>query len=377
MLLALTTLQITAKAQDNEACIKRILAQKGNWGQFKNPVSVTGTDLDIQKKFLLAVHQMIQARYIPMGVNPKFSYVHPPSQKNWPVNAYTYNVDMPHYVCKGDELSFPSSVGIALDISFNQFSETSLYDTTDDVQLTGYLDLRHGWPIEVKPGIWQFPDDQESLGFGITGKSKLWLISFDGKLPWAYVTQKEFLEKRKYNLQRQLADQDSRLKEQLEKWETEKKYSEQQLKNDATKLTKYIDNTYKPAIEREHQAYQRATRDLKKMIIQLEEQLANGGEALNQPAIVKQNPKNSLEYLFTDKGDPFAQILTKPNPAYFNRNLQRSAPQFISVEIIYNHQNAIHQQVVTDLTRAIDLNYLKSFIGKMAAPPMPSAPSAK
>jgi hypothetical protein len=40
-------------------------------------------------------------------------------------------------------------------------------------------------------------EENASLGFGMSGKSRSWLITRDGILPYAYVSKKEFLEKQK------------------------------------------------------------------------------------------------------------------------------------------------------------------------------------
>ena len=367
ILTALSLLLFTQTfAQSDADCIARILAKKGRWVPVKNAPHIGGTDLTLQRKFLESVHNMLQRSYTVMGVNASYVYVHSPADKDHPVNMFSYNIDAPHYLCSGDTLSFPSQFGISLNIDFNQFTETPLFDTTDDKLLSGYFDLRHGLPVEVKPGIWQFPDDPESLGFGVTGNSKLWLLTFDGKVPWSYVTKREFLIKRRHNLKFQLAYEDGHLKEQLAKWETEKKYKEQEWRNDPTKLSKYIDNTYKPGIDRENQNYKRTTADMRKIIEQIEDELTAPAEELNQQAIVKKDPHSTFNYLFTDKDDPFAEILTKPNPAYFSKKLPNSIPHFISVEIIYNHKDEVAVSVANDMAKAVDLDYLKSFIGKAA-----------
>ena len=50
-------------------------------------------------------------------------------------------------------------------------------------------------PVE-KDGNYYFEQDA-GLGLGVTGKSRTWLITYDKKLPFSYVTKKEFLEKQK------------------------------------------------------------------------------------------------------------------------------------------------------------------------------------
>ena len=85
---------------------------------------------------------------------------------------------------------------------------------------------------------------------------------------------------------------------------------------------------------------------------------------LNQPAIIKQDPNDGLSYLFTDSDDPFCKILIKPNPAYFNKKLPRSSPQFIWISVIANHKEPIASKFMTDIMKAVDFALLLNLLGK-------------
>jgi len=354
---AMTMLHVANAQECNEAT----LAATGNWKAVKTESRVAGTDGVNRTRFLEAVHRMFQP-YKPSRLEARPYFIMSNTHNGEPVNLFSYAIMAHEYYCFNGKAMCDGETATRLDVFFNQFLETPLYDTSKDNMLTGYFTLRHGIPVEVKPGIWQFPSGDASLGFGNTGLSKLWLITFDGELPWTYVTRKEFLVKRKRILQYQLSQEDGRLKEQLDKWEYEKKYKQDELKNDPVKLAKYMDNTYKPGIDREHDNYKRSVGELQKAIETVEDQLTESG--LDKRAIVIKDPHSLWNYHFTDRVEPFAEVLTKPNPAYFRRKLPPAVPQFISVELTFNHQQPVYKAFADGIEPLIDLDLLKSFIGK-------------
>lgn len=71
-----------------------------------------------------------------------------------------------------------------------------------------------------------------------------------------------------------------------------------------------------------------------------------------------------MSYLFTDENDVFGEILIKPNPGYFNIKLPRSSPQFIWVNVIWNHNEPIATKFSKDIMKAVDFAILKSILGK-------------
>ena len=96
----------------------------------------------------------------------------------------------------------------------------------------------------------------------------------------------------------------------------------------------------------------------------IELQLRRPAEELNQPAIVKVDPKDHLSYLFTDDNDPFGQVLIKPNPGYFNKKLPRSSPQFFWIYERWNHKDPIATNFMSGINKAADFSVLKNMLGK-------------
>ncbi|RYF87503.1 MAG: hypothetical protein EON98_00020 [Chitinophagaceae bacterium] len=55
----------------------------------------------------------------------------------------------------------------------------------------------------------------------------------------------------------------------------------------------------------------------------IDERLVAPSEELNKTAIVIKSSKNNFHYDFTDMMEPFADLLTKPNPAYLKNTAHR------------------------------------------------------
>lgn len=345
-------------------CLEKVSKAPGKWGPVSRTEKAASAELTIQKKFVNSINASLEERYAPKRLQVDRSFWHEALTGKRPVTSYGLTLYAMHYSCKGDELMVNDETSTTMRINFNQFTDAELYEPSSDEMLTGFHRLSRQLPVEVRAGIWQFPDQKASLGFGIEGNSKSWLVTYDGKLPWSYVTRGEFLTKRKDILQKQMAAEEPRLKEQLEKWEMMKKYEEQ--RGDAQKLAAFINSTYKPGVEREQSNYEKAIEEWENAIRRVDEQLQAGANELSKKAIVVKSEKNFRDYDFVEKVVPFAEILVKPNPEYFNRALGRSVPQFIGAEIVANPKDVVATEFAEDIQAAIDLDYLKSLIGKTA-----------
>ena len=352
----------TALSQD--PCLDKILSTPGRWGKFDRTERVSATELPLQKKFINAVNTALEENYKPRHIQADRSAWHEPLDQSRPVASYGLTLYGMQYSCKGAELVLDHETSTKMMIGFNKFTDAEIYELSTDNILTGFHRLGRGLPVEVKPGIWQFPDQRASLGFGVDGNSKAWLMTHDGKLPWAYVTRSEFLLKRKKILEQQKAEQAPRLQEQLEKWNLQKRYMEQESKNDAQKLATFINGTYNPGVEREKANHDRVMGELTKAIERVNEQLKAPAVELSKKAIVVRSQQNANDYDFVEKVEPLAEILVKPNPSYFNRTLGRSVPQFVNVEIIVNPKDSVAARFARDAESAVNFDYLKSFIGK-------------
>gem|GEM_PF-1013073 len=367
-----------AAGQDNDDCLKRQLAKAGKWTKLPQTVKSAPADLAIQRRFYNAVHNPLQAAYQPKGLDAAYSGSFQPVKYNQPVAYSWYTIFAERYFCEGDALVLNKfDINSTFETFFNYVPFLEIYDTTPADHSTGFWSLREGFPIEIRPGIWQFSDVRTSLGAGNEGLTKLWLITYDGQLPWSFVTRREFLLKRKRFLQRQMEAEAPRLKEKLAGWEQQKKYKEQEWKSDPARLASYVSGTHNPGIEREHANHKKMIQGFETAIERVEEQLAAPTEELNKWAIVIKSTKNHLDYDFTDKMQPFAELLTQPNPNYFKRWSSPAVPQLITISIKHDPKNPVMVGFAKEMERNLNLDYLKSFIGKTAPGAASGFPSAQ
>lgn len=363
----------SATAQDNDDCLKRQLAKLGKWTKLTETVKSSSADQAIQRRFYNAVHNPLQASYQPKGLDAAYSGTFQPPQYSQRLAHCWYTLFAERYFCEGDALVLNKfDIDASFTTMFNYVNFHEIYDTTPVDHSIGFWSLREGFPVEIRPGIWQFNDVKTALGNDNQGITKLWLITYDGQLPWSFVTRKEFLLKRKRYLQREMAKEAKRLNDQLASWEQQKKYKEQEWKSDPTRLASYISNTHNPGIEREQSNYKKLMQGYENAFVKLNEQLSAPDDELNKWAIVIKSTQNNFDYSFTDKMEPFAELLTKPNPAYFKKFSSAAVPQMITVSIKYDHKNEVSLGFAQEIEKRINLDMLKSFIGK-TAPPSSSA----
>jgi hypothetical protein len=323
LLLGVLYASLNAYSQD---CTQASAAQKpGIWKEgMKGSVSgIAPADLDRERKVVAEIHLLVKSKYSPTGVEADFNGSYDRPDAEVPVNLYNYSIYFLHYFCEGNVIKTDHETSTSLTVSVNRF-DPKIYEKPDENNLPGegFYSIKK-MPVE-KDGNFFFEEDA-GLGLGVTGKSRTWMITRDNKLPFAYVTKKEFLEKQKNML--------------------------------ILAMPK--------AIEGSNQNFKTKTeQDFKKALAKIEAFLKMPSGELDQPAIVKQDPNDYLSFLFTTNDDPFRKVLIKPNPEYFNSKLPRSSPQFIVVNVIGNNNEPVAAKVMTDVIKDLDFTALRNMLGK-------------
>jgi hypothetical protein len=284
---------------------------------------IPAADLEKERKVVAEIHLLVKSKYSPTGVEADFNGSYDRPDTDIPVNIYDYNIYFLHYICEGNVIKTDHETSTSLIVSVNRF-DPKIYEKPDENNLPGegFYSLKK-MPVE-KDGNYFF-EENASLGMGATGKSRTWLITRDNKLPFAYVTKKEFLEKQKNML--------------------------------ILAMPK--------AIEGSNQNFKAKTeQDFKKALAKIESLMKMPSGESDQPAIVKQDPNDYLSFLFTTNDDPFSKVLIKPNPEYFNGKLPRSSPQFFLVNMTGNEKDTVASKVMTDMMKNFDFTTLKNMLGK-------------
>jgi hypothetical protein len=353
---------MNAHSQD---CDSGSLSQKaGAWKESSGSShGVSAADLARQKKTVASIHNMIRSKYSPTGVNAYFNSGYNSPVSHIPVNTYTYSIKPLNFYCDGNVVKTVHESSTYFQVGINFFS-AEIYDTAMGGRLLSEgFNILPQMPVE-KDGYFYFEEKDVSLGFGMIGKSRGWLITYNGKLPYAYVSKKEFLEKRKQIVAVQMRDEISGIKDVLKNIEMEKGFKEKEFKTDPEKLERYMKMAYLPTKERYGKHLSEIEKKYQPAFDRIESMLRLPASELAEPAIVAIDPKDHLAYLFTTAEDPMGKILIKPNPGYFNKKLPRSSPQFFMIYVRGNPGDRIAAATMNDLLKAVDLSALKNMLGK-------------
>jgi hypothetical protein len=347
---------LSDKAFSQKCSEASLLQQPGIWkdGTKGSTEGISATDLAAEKKVVAALHAMIKAKYKPMGLESNYGGGYGSPMPQMPGNTYEYAIFPLNFYCEGGSLKTREQTSTLFSITANLL-DFEIYENASDEQLEGYHSI-DDIPIQ-KDGYYSFNEKVE-------GKGILRLITYDGKLPFAYVSKKEFLEKRKKILSVQMGYSSSSFKETLDNIEIEKKYKETEFKNDPDKLQKYLKMDYQPRKDRYRKLLSENEKSYQPAFAKIEALLKMPTAELSQAAIVKMDPHdNGLSYLFTNDNDPFGKVLIKPNPAYF-RKLPKSSPQFFWIYVKGDPKDPIAAKAMTDLMSAVDYTVLKNMLGK-------------
>ena len=188
LLLGVLYASLNAYSQD---CTQASAAQKpGIWKEgMKGSVSgIAPADLDRERKVVAEIHLLVKSKYSPTGVEADFNGSYDRPDAEVPVNLYNYSIYFLHYFCEGNVIKTDHETSTSLSISANRI-DAKIYETPDENNLPaeGYYSMKK-MPVE-KDGNYYFEQDA-SLGLGISGKSRTWLITYDNKLPFVYVWKK-------------------------------------------------------------------------------------------------------------------------------------------------------------------------------------------
>lgn len=315
-----------------------LLKTPGKWteGMKGSTGSTSATDLVKEKIMIGNIHKALQHNYKPMGVDADYNgiYYNSASQYRWG-NLYGYALRLMPYTCTNNSIGKAHETSTSLYISANNMVfGPEIYEPFIDSSPWD-MGFRAISKIPVKKGNYYVYTEETGLGFGIRGLQSTWLITYDNKLPFLWVSRKEFLERRKQKLTEGRAQEAFQVKES---YKTDEK------------------------IQKEKLAL--ATKGYDIALAKVETDLKMSASELNEQAIVKQDPATVMSHLFTNANDPFAQILIKYNPDYFDKKLPRTSPQFFCIVLKGNDKDLILGNAMKELEKALDFDLLKALVGK-------------
>ncbi|MGZ5283765.1 MAG: hypothetical protein ACXWEY_15930, partial [Bacteroidia bacterium] len=180
-------------------------------------------DLAKHKKVLATIVNMIKSKYSPMGVKALFHENYGSSLSYRPVNDYAYSIIPLNFYCDGNTIKTRNKTATYFSITANYFNAI-IYESPDNEEVTSGTGFNYipDRPVE-KDGYWYFNKIPDGLGGA-------WLITYDGQLPFAYVTKKEFLEVQNKIVAKAMLMAASGIKDVLKNNEIEKGFKEKEYK---------------------------------------------------------------------------------------------------------------------------------------------------
>jgi hypothetical protein len=350
-------------ATAQECTAEWVQGKPGNWKVgLKGSEIGSPAELAKEKAIIARLHKMILAKYTPVGVECIFHGAFE-AVDDGRSNSFNYSLFPMNYYCDNNQVKTAHETSAYFSIAANSFF-SYIYDLPEIESASGAgFHFIPNMPVE-KDGYWVFPEADVTLGFGIKGRAQSWLVTYPGKLPFAYVTKKEFLEKRIRILEREKQLANEGFRDVLKRIEMEKGFKEKEYKNDPQKMAHYLRMDYQSTKERYEKLVKDQDRNFQPAFDKLEAQMKLPVAELSAPAIVKMDPEDHLSYLFTEDSDPFGKVLIKPHAAYFNAKLTRSSPQFFWILMRGNPKDPQFKGFYKGVTNALDFSLMKTLVGK-------------
>ncbi|MCY7290635.1 MAG: hypothetical protein LH615_00480 [Ferruginibacter sp.] len=157
-----------------------------------NSGKLAAIDLAKHKKVVAAIITMIKLKITPMGLKALYHENYGMPSTLMPVNDYSYSIIPLNFYCDGNGIKTVGETPTYFSVTANRCGAEvyELVNNEEAISGTGFH-YTSDMPI-AKDGYWYFKEIETALVDGMlgTGKEYQWLITYDGKLPFAYVTKK-------------------------------------------------------------------------------------------------------------------------------------------------------------------------------------------
>lgn len=134
--------------------------------------------------------------YSPKGLDALYSGAYDRLTPDMPLGQYYYGLNLMPYSCVKNIAKPDEETNTSLFVKANNpdipFSREIVAAEIDEQNKAHY-----GWlkkmPVQKK-GAWFLGEQEQTSGMGVKVKNYQWLITYDQKLPFQYVTRKEYLK---------------------------------------------------------------------------------------------------------------------------------------------------------------------------------------
>jgi len=255
-----------------------------------------------------ALSNSINQNFKPLGMLADYSFSYVKNDPPNPCNYFSYQVYFLKY--------YLNEAGSAKPYEPTTSSNTNIHIT---VNRSSAFSLNE--PTEPLAYITEFPIQKEGYSlFNLKGSDDRnvysLLITYDGKLPFNYLTKQAYLE-----------------------WRQEA-------------IIEGIKLPYANVLNKE--------------LLKKNEELLNSLSATerNEIAIIDGKPFANEFKGFTDKNNKYKTIPIVPNLSYFNIKLPKSSPQFFEVHVNVDKTDKVYLSNMEAMLKAIQISTLKNMLGK-------------
>jgi hypothetical protein len=288
-----------------------LIKEQGIWklGGTGNSVSGTATEIAKEKTITTAIHNMVKQNFTAWGMLADYSFSYSKNYPPNPCNHFSYQVYFLKYILNEAGSAKPYQPTVSsntnIHITANDSRAFSLRESDEPLAFLSEL------PVQ-KEGYYLF-----NIGGGEDRNIFSWLIVYDSKLPFKYLTKQAYLEWRR----------DVILKE--------------------------LKLPYESGL---------VNKDMQKQNEELLNSLSE--KERNEIAIIDGTPFVNGFKGFTTANAKYKTIPIVPNPDYFNAKLPKSSPQFFEVHVNVDKKDKVYIKNMEAMLKAIDIATLKNMLGK-------------
>ena len=347
-----------------------LATRPGKWkeGMKGSTMKVQAKDAAAEMVVMNKLNDMIKTGYKPVGLVLHHSNVigyNDAIGSNWICHPYANSIALIDYFCENGKEKVngenEAQAGFFLYANSMEWIANIYGADLEKENENGYvplLDMPTG-----KNGIYYFTLKDE-FKYHKTAV----LITKEDVLPFSYVTRKEFLNIRRAKLEKKRAEEMAKSAKSY----TVRPKAEQEAAKQKEIADLKRDNYSQPYIDRFLKDYQtdeqkrdaglqRTSKYYDEPLKLINELLSNSSEKdLSQPAIIKGQDEYDVftGFVTDDKG----VCLVKPNRAYYNKSLPKTAPQFFSVFYSWSDQFPVSAKGIEGIRKSLDYEQLKGMI---------------
>jgi hypothetical protein len=280
-------------------------------------------------------------------------------------NSYSIDVVLKPYRCKNDQVILTSYTS-SLFISINS---PGFMGGTIEISGKKYSTIRA--LSETKNGYTYFNFDENDR----VKVQEMWIISYKDKLPYTYMTRKEYLIEARADQVKEMegkidyAKKGNKVRPQSEQDAAKQKSIESFKKNYQGAALESRIAQFNKDYKSDQQILDEALADIRKWYDKIfkvyDDFLASHSEEyLSKPAIVLPYTRANFDGFETNMKDKNLVYIIKNDPSYYNRDLPVTSPQYITVLMRYMTQGVPDKFFYEGLNKKSLLDSLSGLLGK-------------